>query len=78
MLLTSIAAIFPIGVGAVEVNFGISESAQAEIDLEISRAKESLRQDVSRLALSGAEQILQKEIDENKHRDLLDNLAANL
>lgn len=56
----------------------VKEAAQAEIDLEISRAKESLRQEVSRLALAGAEQILQKEIDESKHRDLLDKLAANL
>lgn len=56
----------------------IRESAQAEIDLEISRAKEALRKDVSKLALAGAEQILQKEIDENGHRDLLDKLAANL
>lgn len=62
---------------AVEGN-RIKESAQAEIDLEVSRAKEALRQDVSRLALSGAEQILQKEIDENQHRGLLDKLAANL
>jgi len=56
----------------------IKESAQAEIDLEVSRAKETLRQDVSRLALAGAQQILQKEIDENSHRDILDGLAANL
>ncbi len=56
----------------------VKASKLAEVELEVSRAKEALRQEVSTLAIAGAQQILEREIDENNHRDILDKLAANL
>lgn len=56
----------------------ILTAARAEIDTEINRAREALRQQVGELAVAGAQQILQKEIDESSHSQLLDKLAAKL
>lgn len=53
-------------------------AAQSEVDKEINMAREQLRQRVSELTLAGAEKILQTEIDEKKHSELLDKLAAEL
>ncbi len=52
--------------------------AKAEIDQEINRAKESLRAQVSSLAVAGAEKILRKEIDAKAHTEMLSKLAAEL
>ncbi|OLO04214.1 MULTISPECIES: F0F1 ATP synthase subunit B [Salinicola] len=52
--------------------------ARSEIDQEINRAKEELRAQVSLLAVAGAERILESSIDEAKHRELVDKLAAEL
>ena len=41
-------------------------------------AKDSLRGQVSALAVAGAQQILKREVDEKAHSDLLDQLAAKL
>lgn len=54
------------------------ESAHAEIEVERNRARDELRERVADIAISGAEQILAREIDANAHRDLLDRLAAEL
>jgi F-type H+-transporting ATPase subunit b len=56
----------------------IKDLAQAEIDREIARARESLRGQVSALALAGAEKILGKTIDVTAHNAMLDKLAAEL
>ena len=56
----------------------IMTAAQAEIETEINKAKESLRSQVSELAVAGAQQILRKEVDAKAHADLLDELAAKL
>lgn len=56
----------------------IVSAAKAEIDQEVNRAKEQLRAQVASLALVGAEKILQKEIDQSKHSDMLDNLESEL
>nr|WP_286009611.1 F0F1 ATP synthase subunit B [Salinicola sp. S1-1-2] len=56
----------------------IIEGARSEIDQEINRAKEELRAQVSLLAVAGAERILESSIDEAKHRELVDKLAAEL
>lgn len=56
----------------------IIEGARNEIDQEINRAKEELRAQVSLLAVAGAERILESSIDEAKHRELVDKLAAEL
>lgn len=54
------------------------ESARAEIDVEINRARDELRGQVAAIAIAGAEQILSREINAATHRDLLDRLASNL
>ena len=56
----------------------IIAGARAEIDQEVNRAKESLRQQVSSLAVAGAEKILRKEIDAKAHADMLNTLANEL
>ena len=53
-------------------------TARAEIDQEIHRAKEELRAQVSTLAVTGAERVLEASVDEKAHRKLLDKLAAEL
>ena len=52
--------------------------AKAEIDQEINRAKEGLRQQVSSLAIAGAEKILRKEIDAKAHAEILTAIANEL
>ena len=56
----------------------IIASAQAEIEQEVNRARESLRGEVAVLAAAGAGQILDKEIDASAHNKMLDELAAQL
>ena len=56
----------------------ILESAQAEVEQEANRAREELRGQVSAIAVAGAEKILQKEINADTHKDLLDKLAAEI
>ena len=54
--------------------------AQAHEDaaLESTRARESLRRDVGRLAVEGASRLLGREIDPKTHAELLDQLAAEV
>ena len=54
------------------------ESARAEIDVEINRAREELRGQVAAIAVAGAEKLLSREIDAATHGELLDQLAAEL
>ena len=54
------------------------EKAKANIELEISRAKEALRDHVAALAVNGAERILRREIDAKSHADLLTALQQEL
>ena len=56
----------------------IIDGAQAEIDQEISRAREELRARVSDLAVEGAEKILQASVDRSAHESMLNKLAAEL
>ncbi len=56
----------------------ILSAAQAEIDTELNRAKESLRGQVSELAVAGAQKILKREVDAKAHAEILDDLAAKL
>lgn len=49
----------------------IVAAAKAEIEQEIARAKEALRNQVADLAVAGARQILQREVDAKAHADLL-------
>jgi F-type H+-transporting ATPase subunit b len=49
----------------------ILAGAKAEIEQEVSRAREMLRSQVAALAVAGAEQILKREIDAKAHADLI-------
>lgn len=51
---------------------------EAEIQASTTRAREELRHEVSRLAVSGAERLLKREIDATAHKALLDELAAEI
>ena len=53
-------------------------AAKAQIEQEIQQAKESLRKEVSALALSAAEQILGAEIDKAKHQDILNKVSKSI
>jgi F-type H+-transporting ATPase subunit b len=50
--------------------------AKAEIDQEVSRAREMLRSQVATLAVAGAEQILRREVDAKVHADLLATIQS--
>jgi len=56
----------------------LKAAAQAEIDQEVNRAKETLRNQVSALAVAGASKILETSIDVEKHNELLNKLAEEL
>ena len=56
----------------------ILTSAQAEVEQEANRAREELRGQVGAIAIAGAEKILHREIDGATHKDLLDQLAAEI
>lgn len=53
-------------------------SAKSEIEQEAQRVREELRTKLSSLVLSGAGQIIDKEIDDKKHAQLIDELAKQL
>ena len=56
----------------------IKAAAHSDIEKEINRAKEQLRTQVSALAVAGAEKVLNKEINADAHRAVLDDLAAQI
>ena len=53
-------------------------AAKAEIEQEVSRARETLRAQVAALAVAGAEQILRREVDAKVHADLLATVEREL
>jgi len=56
----------------------IAASAQTQIELEASRARESLRKDVAGLAVRAAAKVLEREIDANTHAELLSKLVMQI
>jgi len=56
----------------------LKQAAQAEIDQEVVQAKESLRQQVSSIAVQGASKILGSEIDEKSHAKVIDELVGQI
>lgn len=56
----------------------IKAAGHAEVQQEITRAKEELRGAVAGLALAGAEKVLGASIDDSANRALVDQLAAQL
>jgi F-type H+-transporting ATPase subunit b len=53
-------------------------AADAELEQETNRAREELRERVSTLAVAAAEKILQKEIDANAHKALVESFAKQV
>jgi F-type H+-transporting ATPase subunit b len=53
-------------------------AAQAEIEQSVHRAREQLRTQVAALAVAGAEKLIQREINADTHRDLLDRLVSEI
>lgn len=56
----------------------ILKAARAEIDQQTNQAREELRREVVKIALSGAEQVLMREVDPKAHSDALNKLASGL
>lgn len=56
----------------------ILEAAQADVEQEVNRAKETLRGRVAELAVAGAGRILGSSIDRAQHGAILERLAAEL
>jgi F-type H+-transporting ATPase subunit b len=52
--------------------------AMAEIETEAHRAREALSRQVAELAIKGAERLIRKEIDAAAHKQLLDDLIAEI
>lgn len=63
---------------ASEEGLRIKKAAEADMEQEINRARESLRSKVAELALLGAGKILEKEIDLSAHKQELDKLISQL
>jgi F-type H+-transporting ATPase subunit b len=53
-------------------------AAEADIAQATNQAREELRGAVARLAVLGASKILEREVDENAHRELIDKLIAEI
>lgn len=53
-------------------------AAEADIAQAANQAREELRASVASLAVLGASQILEKEVDADTHRELLDKLIAEI
>jgi F-type H+-transporting ATPase subunit b len=56
----------------------ILTGAKAEVEQEVFRAREALRQQVAELALAGASKILRREVDAKAHADLLASIKGEL
>ena len=56
----------------------IKTAAAAEIEQEVNRVKENLRGQVVSIALAGAGKVLEREVSESTHAELLNKLAAEL
>ena len=56
----------------------ILDSAQQQIALEVQKASDELRKQVGALAIAGAGQLIEREIDPRTHAQLLDKLVAQI
>ena len=63
---------------ASQIVAAAKKAAEEEASLAAQRAKEQLRDQVAQLAVAGAERILRREIDGNRHAELLGNLKNEL
>ena len=74
----SIALIEEAKAEAEDIAVRVRASAQSEIETEVNRAKEVLRKDFSKLALIGAERILEKEVDPKVHAKAIEDLVGQI
>ena len=56
----------------------ILSAAKADVDQEVIRVREHLRERVAELAIVGAQKILQKEIDAETHKDIVTTLTEQI
>ncbi|MDT9000056.1 F0F1 ATP synthase subunit B [Paucibacter sp. APW11] len=63
---------------AEDVGAKIVADAKAEAEQQAARAREALREQVAALAVKGAEQILQREVNASVHAELLGRLKTEL
>lgn len=56
----------------------VMAAARVEVEQEVYRAKEVLREQVAALAVAGAEKILRREVNQAAHADLLNAMRAEL
>lgn len=63
---------------ADEAAEGIVAQARSEAEQQVVKAREALRDQVSALAVKGAEAILRREVDARAHAELLQQLKAEL
>ena len=56
----------------------IVAAARAQIDQEVQAARQQLREQVAALVITGAERILQREVDARAHAQMLDQLKAQI
>ena len=63
---------------AKEEGSRILVGAKADVEQEVFRAREALRQHVAELAVAGASKILRREVDAKAHADLLASIKAEL
>jgi len=50
------------------------EQAEKDIEYEILKANEEIRQSIKEIAFAAAEKIVKREIDQDKHQDIIDEL----
>ncbi|MAZ78065.1 MAG: F0F1 ATP synthase subunit B [Legionellaceae bacterium] len=54
------------------------DNAKTEVEQQFNQARDQLRHEVVDIALSGAEKILEKEVDKASHKKFLQELAGDL
>lgn len=56
----------------------LKEAANSEIEAEKTKAKEELRGQVVSIAIASAEKVLEREVNADAHKDVLDKFVAQL
>ena len=65
-------------VSATQEGQRLVASAQQQIGLEASRAREILRREVGEIVVAAASKLLEREIDPRAHQELISKLAAQI
>ena len=63
---------------ATEEQLKIKSAAEADIEQNVTKAKENLKQEVSALVLAGAAKILEKEVNAESNKQIIDDLIKEL